>query len=63
MSVGPEPAPAPYRGCPLPAVAVNPIHVDDLAHLHTQIVQGVRGVGVEATAMAADHHRGPGRFL
>ncbi len=33
----PEPAPRSLPDRPLPAVVVNPIHVEDLAHLHTQI--------------------------
>ena len=39
MSVEPEPAPRSLPDFPLPAVVVNPIHVDDLAQLHTQIAR------------------------
>jgi len=35
--VEPEPALRSLPDCPLPAVVVNPIHVDDLAQLHAQI--------------------------
>jgi diacylglycerol kinase (ATP) len=41
--VDPEPALRSLSGCPLPAVVVNPVHVDDLAQLHAQIA----GVCVE----------------
>lgn len=37
MSVDPGPVPRSLPNCPLPAVVVNPIHVDDPAQLHTQI--------------------------
>jgi diacylglycerol kinase (ATP) len=37
--VEPEPASRSLPDCPLPAVVVNPIHVDDPARLHTQITQ------------------------
>jgi diacylglycerol kinase (ATP) len=37
--VEPEPAPRSLPDCPLPAVVVNPIHVDDLTQLHTQIAR------------------------
>jgi diacylglycerol kinase-like protein len=39
VSVEPESAPRSLPGCPSPAVVVNPIHVDDLAQLHTQIAR------------------------
>jgi len=37
--VEPESALRSLPGTPLPAVVINPIHVDDLAQLHTQITQ------------------------
>ena len=39
MFVEPEPAPRSLPECPLPAVVVNPIHVDDLAQLQTQVTR------------------------
>ncbi|MBA2472723.1 MAG: diacylglycerol kinase [Pseudonocardiales bacterium] len=39
MSVEPGPAPRSLPNCPLPAVVVNPVHVDDPAQLHTQIAR------------------------
>jgi diacylglycerol kinase (ATP) len=43
--VEPEPAPRSLPDRPLPAVVVNPIHVDDLAQLHAQIAGVCAGLG------------------
>jgi len=46
--VEPEPAPPSLPACPLSAVVVNPIHVDDLAQLHTQIARVCAELGWKA---------------
>lgn len=43
--MNPEPASRSLPDCPLPAVVVNPIHVDDLAQLHTQITRVCADLG------------------
>jgi diacylglycerol kinase (ATP) len=43
--VKPEPTPRSLPECPLPAVVVNPIHVDDPAQLHAQIARVCTEVG------------------
>jgi hypothetical protein len=50
--VKPESALHSLPECPLPALVVNPVHVDDLARLDTRIAGVCAGAGVGATAVA-----------